>query len=172
MGDQHSLTPTDQFERRLYLRLYPDSVLRHVCEPVERFDTALEDLATEMLALMRESNGIGLAAPQVGLSCQLLVGEIDNQTLSLVNPVITSRSGVNKASEGCLSLPGGQVTVHRDEEICVSAFDVRGRRIKLGARLLWARLIEHEMDHFRGILIIDHAGGRPLERGGAASSSW
>lgn len=157
MHNPRSDTSSGSTKCQLHLRLYPDSALRQVCEPVEKFDTALEDLATEMVALMRESNGIGLAAPQVGLSLQLLVGEIDHQMLGLANPVITSRSGISRAAEGCLSLPGRQIAVQRDQEICVSAFDLKGRRIKLGARSLWARLIEHEIDHLHGVLIIDHA---------------
>jgi peptide deformylase len=145
-------------ERRLYLRIYPDPVLRGHCTPVEDFDTALEDLAVEMLALMRANNGIGLAAPQIGLLRQLVVAEIEGRTLSLTNPRILGRSGSSELPEGCLSLPNQQVVVRRDQDIRVSAYDVKGRRIQMAMSGLWARVIEHEIDHLQGVLIIDHAG--------------
>jgi len=142
-------------DRRLVLRIHPDPVLRSLCEPVEEFDTALADLADEMLAVMRANNGIGLAAPQVGISRQLLVAEVAGQTLSLANPQILDRSGASELPEGCLSLPGQTVMIMRDRAIRVLAYDLRGREVRIAASRLWARVIEHEIDHLRGVLIID-----------------
>jgi len=142
-------------KRELHLRIYPDPVLRRACAPVEDFDAALEDVAAEMLALMRAGNGIGLAAPQVGLSRQLLVAEIEGQTLRLTNPRILSRSGESQMPEGCLSLPGKQVLVTRDQEIRVLTYDLRGCKVEIAVSGLWARVIEHEIDHLQGVLIID-----------------
>jgi len=143
--------------RRLALRIHPDPVLRSVCEPVEEFDPALADLAEEMLAVMRVSNGIGLAAPQVGISHQLVVAEIAGQALSLANPRILDRSGSIELPEGCLSVPGQTHVIRRDRAIRVLAYDLRGREVRIAASRLWARVIEHEIDHLRGVLIIDHA---------------
>ena len=153
---QRRAVPSGRVERRLYLRIHPDPVLRRACTPVETFDTALDDLAAEMLTLMRASNGIGLAAPQVGLSQQLFVAEIEGRTLSLTNPVILGRSGTNELVEGCLSLPGQQVAVKRDQVIRLFACDLKGCRVEQELSGLWARVAEHEIDHLRGVLIIDH----------------
>lgn len=144
-------------DQRLALRIHPDPVLRSLCEPVEEFDAALANLAEEMLAIMRTNNGIGLAAPQVGISRQLLVAEIAGQALSLANPRILDRSGSIALPEGCLSLPGQTVVVARDRAIRVLAYDLRGREVRIAASRLWARVIEHEIDHLGGVLIIDHA---------------
>ena len=140
----------------LYLRLYPDTVLRAICNPVERFDTALADVLDEMLALMRACGGIGLAGPQVGIPQRLFVAEIDRQALHLVNPVILAREGRDKRVEGCLSLPGIQVNVERDLEITVQGYDAQGQLCTHHTKGLWARVIQHEIDHLNGRLICDH----------------
>lgn len=153
--------------RPLSLRIYPDSVLRQVCKPVERSDRWLTDVLDEMLVLMRASNGIGLAGPQVGITQRLLVSEINGQTICLVNPVITSRTGQAEMVEGCLTLPGIQVNVGRNQEIKVRGYDSQGRKQKHRLRGLWARVIQHEIDHLGGILICDRGDPMP---GSAASS--
>jgi len=145
----------------LSLRIYPDCVLREVCEPVERFDSELRDLLDEMLRLMRAKEGIGLAAPQVGITRRLFVCEIEGQSMSLVNPGIEGGVGSDNMVEGCLSLPDTQVDVRRKQEIRVAAYDARGRKKRLEATGLWARVIQHEIDHLNGILICDH--GDPIE---------
>ena len=142
--------------RSLSLRIYPDSVLRQVCEPVERFDHWLTDVLDEMLVLMRASNGIGLAGLQVGITHRLFVSEIDEQTICLVNPVIISRMGHAEMVEGCLSLPGTQVNVGRNQEIEVHGYDGQGQKRKHRLQDLWARVIQHEIDHFDGVLISDY----------------
>jgi peptide deformylase len=128
---------------------------------VEDFDSALDDVAAEMLTLMRANGGVGLAAPQVGILRQLFVAEIQGQVLSLTNPHILDRSGSSELLEGCLSLPNQQVVVRRDREIRVRAHDLRGHRVELAVRGLWARVIEHETDHLQGVLVIDHTGSAP-----------
>ena len=145
--------------RPLSLRLYPDSVLRQVCEPVEQFDRWLADVLDEMLVLMRANSGIGLAGPQVGIAQRLFVSEIDEQTICLVNPVMTLRTGEAEMVEGCLSLPGIQVNVGRNQDIAVEGYDARGRKRKHQLQGLWARLMQHEIDHLDGIIICDR--GQP-----------
>lgn len=140
----------------LYVRLYPDTALRTVCAPVDRFDMHLEDVLGQMFALMRACGGIGLAGPQVGIPQRLFVAEIDRQALHLVNPAILTREGRGRMVEGCLSLPGIQAHVERDLEILVQGYNAQGQPCTHHARGLWARVIQHEIDHLDGKLICDY----------------
>ena len=148
----------------LHLRFYPDAVLRTVCHPIERFDTWLADVLAEMLALMRTSGGIGLAGPQVGITRRLFVAKIQRRSLCLINPVITTRDGSDLMAEGCLSLPDIQVDVQRSWQIEVQGFDARGRRRTYCVEGLWARVMQHEIDHLDGVLICDKGVRRPEQR--------
>lgn len=141
---------------RLSLVLYPDAVLRTVCEPVSAFDSTLRDIADEMLGLMRYHRGIGLAAPQVGLRHRLIVCGIEDQLFALTNFDIKDASEPRDFVEGCLSLPGVQVNVRRPERIRVTGYDVQGQRRSFGATGLWARVLQHELDHLNGVLICDY----------------
>ena len=152
----------------LTLRIYPDSVLREVSEPVERFDSELRDLLDEMLRLLRAKEGIGLAAPQVGITRRLFVCDIENRSMCLVNPEIRESSGTGDLVEGCLSLPRMQVNVTRNETIRLSAYDPRGQKRELAATGLWARVMQHEIDHLNGVLICDH--GDPIKAQSANES--
>lgn len=141
---------------RLSLVYYPDPVLRAVCAPVETFDAALRDTVEEMFALMRAHAGIGLAGPQVAIERQLLVCAIGEQQLCLTNPALQESSEPADFVEGCLSLPKVQVSVRRPERIRVSGYDPQGRKTCFAATGLWARVIQHEMDHLNGVLICDY----------------
>ncbi len=141
---------------RFSLVLYPDQVLRSVCQPVESFDSALRDLADEMLSLMHHHRGIGLAAPQVGLRQRLIVSRIEDHPLVLANLEVKDATAPRDFVEGCLSLPGVQVNVRRPERIRVTGYDVHGQRRSFGAVGLWARVIQHELDHLNGVLICDY----------------
>jgi peptide deformylase len=140
----------------LSLTLYPDQVLRTVCEPVEAFDSALRDLADEMLSLMRQHSGIGLAAPQVGLRHRLIVCGMGERLFTLTNFEVKDATEPGDFVEGCLSLPGVQVNVRRPERIRVTGYDLDGQRRSFGAVGLWARVIQHELDHLNGVLICDY----------------
>lgn len=142
--------------QRLSLVLYPDTVLRAVCEPVERFDSALRDVADEMLELLWHQFGIGLAGPQVGLRQRLMVCHIGDRPLVLANLEVKDATEPRDSVEGCLSLPGVQVNVRRPERIRVTGYDLRGQRRSFGATGLWARVIQHELDHLNGVLICDY----------------
>ncbi|MCW5552039.1 MAG: peptide deformylase [Verrucomicrobiae bacterium] len=144
------------FRHKLSLVLYPDQVLRTVCRPVETFDSALRDIADEMLALMRQHRGIGLAAPQVGLRHRLIVCGIEDLLFALSNFEVKDFSEPRDFVEGCLSLPGVQVKVRRPERIRVTGYDLHGQRRSFGAVGLWARVIQHELDHLNGVLICDY----------------
>lgn len=144
------------FITRLSLVLYPDQVLRTVCQPVETFDSALRDLADEMLALMQHHRGIGLAAPQVGLRQRLMVSCIEDHPLVLANLEVKDSTEPRDFRESCLSLPGVQVNVRRPECIRVTGYDLHGQRRSFGAVGLWARVLQHELDHLNGVLICDY----------------
>gem|GEM_PF-335948 len=141
---------------RLSLVCYPDPIMRPVCRPVDRFDSALRDIAEEMLGLMRFHHGIGLAAPQVGLRYRLVVGGIGDQRFTFTNFEVNDAAELRDFVEGCLSLPGIQVNVRRPERIRVVGHDLHGQRRSFGETGLWARVIQHELDHLNGVLICDY----------------
>jgi len=135
----------------LNLRIFPDEVLRQPCEPVERFDVELRDLIDEMLILMRVRDGIGLAAPQVGITKRFFVCGIENRSISLINPSITALGGKTDMIEGCLSLPEVQVNITRNECLLVTGYDLNGKRKQFEFTGLWARAVHHELDHLLGL---------------------
>ena len=140
----------------LSLRIYPDSALRRVCNPVDTFDSTLRDLVDEMLILMRANDGVGLAGPQVGVLQRLFIGELEGRSISLINPLIKDSFGDSDFTEGCLSLPCVQVNITRNQQIRVIGYDSNGRKKHFAARGLWARIIQHEIDHLNGVLICDY----------------
>jgi len=142
--------------QRLQLRIRPDPVLRVKAEPVMEFDKELHELMEEMLKFMRLHNGIGLAAPQVGISRRIIVADIGTGPLSLANPEILDATGKDKMVEGCLSLPGVEVNVRRKKRIEVTGVSSRGKEVHTTVSDLMARVIQHEIDHLNGILICDY----------------
>ena len=142
--------------RPLTLRLIPDPVLREKAVPVQTFSSVLKDFANEMLEFMRRHDGIGLAAPQVGILQRIvLVGSI-KKPMCLVNPEIETGAKTDNLVEGCLSLPGVEVDVTRHSKVVIRAQDLEGKDIKVKERGLIARVFQHEIDHLNGILICDH----------------
>jgi peptide deformylase len=140
------------------VRKLGDPVLRTKALPVERFDDALRDEARRMAIVMEDALGIGLAAPQVGISHRLLVYRVDPEspTVTLVNPEIEWSSRDEEISEeGCLSLPFVHVDVERPVAVLVRARDERGDELVIEATGLEARVIQHEIDHLDGVLILD-----------------
>jgi peptide deformylase len=142
--------------RPLSLRLFPDSVLREECSPVERFDGWLQDVVAEMFDLMRKHKGIGLAAPQVGITQSFFIAEMDGRSLCLINPAIVSCFGRDRRKEGCLSLPDVFVDLERRNCTEVTGYDLLGQKRQEVFRGLWARMILHETDHLKGILLCDY----------------
>jgi peptide deformylase len=140
----------------LDLRTFGDPVLKTRAAPVETFDESLSRLAEEMLATMREREGVGLAANQVGRLKRILVAAVEDQEYVIVNPTIeeTARS-TEKDREGCLSIPGIQVEVERPTAVTVSGQDASGAPLHLEASGLLARVLQHEVDHLDGVLILD-----------------
>src|SRR3954453_8301298 len=139
------------------VRKLGDPVLRTKALPVERFDDALRDEARRMAIVMEDALGIGLAAPQVGISHRLLVYRVDpeSSTVTLVNPEIEWSSRDEEISEeGCLTLPFVHVDVERPVAVLVRARDERGDELVIEATGLEARVIQHEIDHLDGVLIL------------------
>lgn len=140
------------------LRTFGDPVLRTRARSVERFDRALLDEVARMGGLMEDALGVGLAATQVGVLHRLLVYRVgpDAPMAALVNPEVEwSGSGAETMEEGCLSLPHVLVDVERPIHVRVRALDQRGEEILIEATGLEARVIQHEIDHLDGVLILD-----------------
>lgn len=141
------------------VRIYPDPVLRKIAEGVDNIDSTVKDLISTMFEVMRNEGGIGLAAPQIGVSHRIIVVSIDEkgfERFALINPVIEYSSDRKSAmEEGCLSVPGIRADVKRSSKIVVSGFGRSGRQINIEVRGLLARVIQHEVDHLNGVLFID-----------------
>lgn len=134
---------------------YPDANLRKKAKTIENIDGELVALAEEMAETMYLSRGIGLAAPQVGESCCLIVADIGGGVIELFNPEIISAEGAATMKEGCLSVPDVMLEIHRAEKVVVEGINRDGEKIILEAQDLMARVLQHEIDHLRGMLIID-----------------
>ena len=138
------------------IRVVGDPVLREKASPITEFGPDLVREAEHMIAIMRDAHGVGLAATQLGAIRQLLVYEVDDDPRALVNPEIIWRSPVTESGEeGCLSVPGVRVQVERAVQITVHAQDLQGRGYELDVEDFEARVIQHEMDHLDGVLILD-----------------
>ncbi len=138
---------------------YPDPRLRKICEPVVEFDASLRALADRMIVLMNQAEGIGLAAPQVGILKQMFVCAIigkPKDSMVFVNPTLADLDGeAEAAEEGCLSIPEVTVTVKRPVKCRIDAHDLDGNPVAFEATELMARCWQHECDHLNGRLIID-----------------
>jgi peptide deformylase len=141
----------------LKVRRYGDPVLRRRAAAVGEVTPQIRRLVEDMTETMYDEVGIGLAAPQVGVSLRLLVvGDEEGRGVqALVNPVITEQGGTVTAEEGCLSLPGIFAEVTRAQWVRLEAQDLEGRPLAMTARGLRARVFQHEIDHLDGVLFID-----------------
>ncbi len=147
---------------------YGNPVLELPAQHIENFNTPeLQKLVDDMFETMYAARGVGLAAPQVGVSKRLTVidtstGEDPEQKFVLINPEIVGRSGSQTSEEGCLSIPGFREQVTRAQRVTVRAFDAKGTEHEYEGEGLLARAFEHEIDHLNGILFISHIS--PLKR--------
>ena len=132
-------------------------VLKEVCAPIDKIDAKLRTLLDNMAETMYEANGVGLAAPQVGLPIRVVVIDVGDGLLELINPMITFREGKETDSEGCLSLPNIFGEVERSSKVKVEFLDRRGKKKHMTGTGLLARCIQHELDHLEGTLFIDVA---------------
>jgi len=133
-------------------------ILRQTSKSVEHLTKEMRDLILQMKRIMEDNNGVGLAAPQINVSLRVIICEIDNKFYAFINPeIIKSSKETSSFEEGCLSLPNIYGEVIRPEKIILKAIDSDGKKIKLKAFGLLARVIQHEIDHLDGILFIDKA---------------
>ena len=172
MAEEHGQVVEDQGEKRdperearkrlalAQIRQYPDPALRMTAAPVEAFDDDLRRLAERMLHLMADANGIGLAATQVGVVRRMFVcrfGEEDEEELrAFANPtVVATGEERESADEGCLSLQRVLVPVERATKLTLEAQDLDGKPVRVDLEGLDARVVQHELDHLDGVLILD-----------------
>jgi peptide deformylase len=135
---------------------FPDAILRKDSIGLKEITDRERDLFEKMLFTMGHFCGIGLAAPQIGISKKLIVAEVEDKIVKLANPEIIFTRGYDKMAEGCLSVPDTRVEIERYTEITVKGLDEKGEAIEMEATGLLARVLQHEIDHLNGKLIIDY----------------
>lgn len=139
------------------LRYSYDDILKKKSKPVKEVNDHIRELLNDMLETLRDHNGLGLAAPQVGILRRVVVIDVEDQVLELINPEIIEQEGAQIRSEGCLSIPGKSGDVERPEYVKVKALDRNGDEIVLEGRELLAVAFCHEIDHLDGVLYTDKA---------------
>jgi peptide deformylase len=141
-------------------------VLRKKCATIAVFDKQLENLAVAMIDSMHASDGIGLAGPQVGVEKRIFVCHVpDDEPRIFINPdIIGTSQEISPYEEGCLSIPGVYSEVMRPEAITLQAWSLAGKSFKMDASGILARVIQHEMDHLKGVLFIDHLTEKKRQR--------
>ncbi len=139
------------------VRHLPDTMLRGKAKRVSTIDKSIHRLIDDMLETMQHTNGVGLAAPQIGVSLRVVVLQIpEEEPLAIINPKIVKRSGEREVVEGCLSAPGYQGVIKRSTSVTVKGLNREGEKIRIKATDLMAQALEHELDHLNGVLYIDH----------------
>ncbi|MCR4716299.1 MAG: peptide deformylase [Lachnospiraceae bacterium] len=141
------------------LRYEGDPILRKVCKEVPEITPRIKELVADMLDTMYEDEGVGLAAPQVGVLKRIFVIDVGEGPYTFINPVIKEKDGEQTGSEGCLSIPNKVAIVTRPNHVVCEATDIEGNRFTVEATELFARAICHENDHLDGILYPDVAEG-------------
>jgi len=147
----------------LTIKLYGDQVLRRKSQEVKEINEEIGKLIDNMARLMHRNKGLGLAAPQVGILKRVIVADVGDGLTSLVNPRIVWRQGRHIMSEGCLSIPGISLEIKRSQEVIVEGLNRDGEKIQLGAVGLLARVLQHEIDHLDGILIVDRVPKKTIK---------
>jgi len=151
----------------LEIKKYPDEILKTKASFVDEINGNIQKLIDDMIETMYKANGVGLSAPQVGVSKRIIVVDTsprqENQSLIvLINPEIINSEGEIISEEGCLSLPGFITRLQRKQKVFVKGLDKNGKEIEIEAEGLLARAFQHEIDHLEGILLIDRIS--PLKR--------
>ena len=135
----------------------PEPILRQKSKRVKAIDGSVQKLVGDMIETMHSASGVGLAAPQVGVSLRvIIIGMPEEEEIVLINPEIVRRSGERLVTEGCLSVPGYFGEIKRAQRVTVKGKDLSGREIRIKAEELLAQALEHEIDHLNGVLYIDH----------------
>jgi peptide deformylase len=135
----------------------PNPTLRKKAKRIQVIDKSIHKLVADMLATLEHAAGLGLAAPQVGVSLRLCVLHMpEEKPFALVNPEVVKRIGQRDVVEGCLSIPGYQGRIKRSVEVTVKGLDMEGKPARFKAREILAQALEHEIDHLNGVLYIDY----------------
>jgi peptide deformylase len=135
---------------------FDNPILRQKAKKVHRFDPSLHKLVNDMFETMHEANGVGLAAPQIGLSIRVFVAEYEDRKVAVFNPEIVKAEGEALGTEGCLSIPGyAGDNIRRAAKVLVKGQDVHGKSIRVNAEGWFARILQQEIDHLDGILFTD-----------------
>ena len=137
------------------IRKMVDDILRKKCRPVEVIDNKILTLLDDMKDTMNEANGVGLAAPQVGILKRVVVIDVGNGLIELINPEIVNIVGSVTSPEGCLSVPGKWGTVTRPQQVTVKALDRNGKEFEMTGDGMLAKAFCHELDHLDGVLFVD-----------------
>ena len=142
----------------LNLHILPDPLLRQKARRVRKIDDSIQKLVDDMIDTMRNANGVGLAANQVGVLHRVIVIEIpeESDVRVLINPELIRRQGERVVEEGCLSIPGYRGELTRSLKVKARALDRYGNPVRINAEGLLAQALEHEVDHINGILYVDH----------------
>ena len=143
---------------KLQLVFYPEPKLKAIAKDVQKFDAWLSAVVERMKDLMVEHKGVGLAAPQVGLSLRIFVSSPSGtreEAIAFINPTLTDEHGSEEAEEGCLSLPDIRIKVPRFKTLRIEALDPQGKPFSLSLADFPARIVQHENDHLDGILLLD-----------------
>ena len=151
------------------IRVLGDPVLRQEALPIENIDGRVVRMVEDMVPVMYEAEGIGLAAPQVGIQKRLFVSDIGEGPQTLVNPQITESDGEWAFDEGCLSIPGLSFEIIRPKQVHLVGRDLEDNEVSIEADELLSRLFQHELDHLDGILLLDHLD---RDQRKAALSRW
>jgi peptide deformylase len=150
-----------------------DLVLRQKAKRVPAVDGSIRRLIDDMVETMQQQGGVGLAAPQIGISLRVVVVQMpDEEPFALVNPEIVKRRGEREVVEGCLSVPGYAGDIKRSVSVTVKGLDRHGKPVRIKATGLKAQALEHELDHLNGVLFVDHvASPNGLRRVGAEAQA-
>jgi len=143
---------------------HPDPILKEKAVAVKEITPQIRRLIRNMFDTMYAAKGVGLAAPQIGVSKRVIVVDVENDPMALINPEITSFSGRETGTEGCLSIPGYWGEVERAKAVEVKALNPDGEQVVVKAEGYMARALQHEIDHLDGILFIDRATKIGLEK--------
>lgn len=146
------------------IRKYGDPVLRDICQSVEKIELEEKNTFYYMKEILLTQDALGIAAPQIGMSQRMIAVKVDGDLIQLANPTITDGWGKKTLTEGCLSLPEVFVKVPRSRRVLVEGVDEKGRRREFEAEGMLARVIQHEVDHLNGTLIVDYATPRKKDK--------
>lgn len=139
------------------IRIYPDPILKVVTQKVEKIDDNIKKVVKKMFKIMKEEDGVGLAANQAGFNLNILIAQLpDDEPYILINPEITEMEGEDLMDEGCLSFPGITIYIKRAAKIKIKGINLEGKNIEYNAEGMLARVFQHEVDHLNGKTIIDY----------------